>query len=691
MSEIFVEKFKMIANMTSVTVLFAFVSVMVFMLLNDKDKLSKMDKIIVGLIFGMGSILSTHFGINYGKMLLNVRDLGPLIAGLYFDPLSGIIAGTIGGIERYIAGAYFNVGAFTRIACSVSTFLAGIFAWFVNRFIFKGKKPYIRYAIFIGATMEVFHMYAVLITHRYDITSAFYVVDICSTPMIVFSAIGMALTAFLIQLYENKFVSPFKEHNAVETDISSTFQTRLLILMFLLAFATNTFTTRIGLETAYQNASNSLNHNVEAIKRQYEAGYSLHGNVYVAYNGQYTIQNSSGKILYGDYAGETFSSDEMNFLRDQIGKDYFIKEYFGKEVIGKFVMLKDWNTLLVAMPTDSVLLYNNIQAYELSFSSILLFSAIFVFITLMLNNIVVKNIDNINSSLLDITNGNLDRKVDVLNSTEFAALSNGINETVDALKGYIEEEKHRIETELEFARNIQQSSLPKNFKIANHNEFEIYATMSAAKEVGGDFYDFFFIDETKIVLVIADVSGKNISGALFMMRAKTALQSYAAPNLELNEVLEKVNNSLCEGNTSEMFVTAWVAVIDLNTGCAKCANYGHEFPIIMRNGAKYEIYKDVHSLPLAAFEGTKAKVYELKFNAGDRIFVYTDGIPEAINKNNEQYGIDRLLNVLNENKGDKLEELLGKIHSDIEQFADGVEQFDDITMLAVNFINIKNN
>ena len=684
MSEKFVENFKMITTMSSVTCLFALVSVLMFIWANGR-KLSKKDKIIIGIIFGFGSILSTHFGINYEKMLLNVRDLGPLIAGLYFDPLSGIIAGFVGGIERYIVGTYFNVGSYTRIACSVSTCLAGILAWFLNRFIFKGKRPLIRYALFAGATMEVFHMYAVLITHRSDITSAYYVVDVCSNPMIFFTAIGMALTVLLIELYENRIKFPLKIHKNEELDLSSQFQTRLLVLMFLLATLTNSFMTQIGTETAYQNASASLRQNVEVIRRQYDAGYSLLGNVYVEHNGQYTIQNSNGKILYGAHSGENVSKEEMDFLRNHITSDYFVRDYFGQRVIAKCVMLKDWNILLVAMPLDEVLLYNNIQGYELRFSSILLFSAIFLFIALMLNSMVVKNMDSINSSLLKITNGNLDEKVDVNKSSEFVELSNGINETVTALKGYIEEEKNRIEQELEFARNIQQSSLPKNFKFPNHDEFELYANMRAAKEVGGDFYDFFFIDESKIVLVIADVSGKNISGALFMMRAKTAIQSFVTTDMDLQDILAKVNNSLCEGNTSEMFVTAWVAIVDLKTGVAKCANYGHEFPIIMRSGGNYEIYKDAHSLPLAAFEGTKAKVYDIKFNPGDRIFVYTDGIPEAINKEDVQYGMDRLLNELNKNKDMQLEDLLKTIRASLKNFANGAEQFDDITMLAFNF------
>ena len=149
----------------------------------------------IGIIYGFTAILSTHFGVDYGDMILNVRDLGPMIAGLFSDPIAGITAGIIGGFERYIAGTYFGVGSFTRIACSVSTCFAGFFAAFMNIYIFNGRKPSSAYAFFLGAVIEVFHMYVVFITHRDNMEMAFKVVKICSVPMIVFSAIGLAAVA----------------------------------------------------------------------------------------------------------------------------------------------------------------------------------------------------------------------------------------------------------------------------------------------------------------------------------------------------------------------------------------------------------------------------------------------------------------------------------------------------------------
>ena len=158
-------------------------------------------KIIIGIIFGISSVLSTHFGVTYDRMIINVRDIGPLAAGLFFSPSSGIIAGLIGGIERYIVGTYFGIGSYTRIACSLSTCLAGFFAMGMKIKMFKGKKPSPFYAFFMGAVMEVFHMYVVFITHRSDMRMAFLVVSTCSIPMIIFTGIGMLFSSILLQMH----------------------------------------------------------------------------------------------------------------------------------------------------------------------------------------------------------------------------------------------------------------------------------------------------------------------------------------------------------------------------------------------------------------------------------------------------------------------------------------------------------
>ena len=206
--------------------------------------------------------------------------------------------------------------------------------------------------------------------------------------------------------------------------------------------------------------------------------------------------------------------------------------------------------------------------------------------------------------------------------------------------------------------------------------------MTPAREVGGDFYDFFLVDPKHLCMVIADVSGKGIPAALFMMRGKTAIRSMAQAGCTPAEILYRANETLCDGNDAEMFITAWVGIIDLETGRMQCSNAGHEYPVLMRAGEDYALMKDRHGLALAAMEGVRYKDYEIEFNPGDRLFVYTDGVPEAIDEEVEQYGTDRMIDKLNETKHLHMEEVLPAVRLDISVFAGKAEQFDDITMLG---------
>ena len=337
------------------------------------------------------------------------------------------------------------------------------------------------------------------------------------------------------------------------------------------------------------------------------------------------------------------------------------------------------------MPKSEVYWYRDAQAYEFALADILLFTAIYVLIAYLVNRIVVNNIQLINTSLSKITNGNLNETVTVRNSLEFASLSDDINQTVVALKGYINAAEKRIEQELILARTIQTSALPQIFNFPDRDEFELFASMNPAKQVGGDFYDFFFVDRNKIAFVIADVSGKGIPAALFMMRSKTAIRSFAEAGGTPEEILIKTNEALCEGNDAEMFVTVWIGILDLATGCMACANAGHEYPAIMHQNGKYELIKDKHSVALAAMPGIKPKPYEIKLELNDRIFVYTDGVPEAINEKEEQYGTERMLEVLNTTVGMSMENTLNKVSASVNSFKGEAEQFDDITMLGIEF------
>ena len=250
-------------------------------------------------------------------------------------------------------------------------------------------------------------------------------------------------------------------------------------------------------------------------------------------------------------------------------------------------------------------------------------------------------------------------------------------------------EKERIETELNVASNIQRDMLPCIFPaFPEHDEFDIYAAMNPAKEVGGDFYDFFLVDDDHLALIMADVSGKGVPAALFMVIAKTLLKNAAQTGLTPGQVLKKVNNQLCENNETEMFVTVWMGIYEISTGHLQAANAGHEYPAIRRKGGQFELYKDKHGFVLAGMEDTSYEEYALELGKGDALFIYTDGVTEATDAQNTLYGIQRMLNALNHAPEAAPEDLLREVKTDIDRFAGNVPQFDDITMLCLKRENL---
>ncbi|MCR5598933.1 MAG: SpoIIE family protein phosphatase [Lachnospiraceae bacterium] len=676
--------FLMILQMTGVTFLYVLLTVALWYLTRNK-KLNLPGKVLIGIVFGISSILSTHYGIAFDNMVINVRDIGPLAAGLFFSPTAGIIAGLMGGIERYIAGTYFGVGSYTRIACSVSTCLAGFVALLMNRKMFKGKKPSPFYAFFMGAVMEVFHMYVVFVTHRNDMRMAFLVVSTCAIPMIIFTGIGMAVSSGLLQVFTGEWHNPFRKIDEESESLSQKFQRWLFLVVSIVILGSFLFSFILQTQSADQDCRLMLTENYETIRRNYLSGErSLRADSTVSY----CIIGPNRQILKGVDGEKVMLEEEYTRLMQNLGT--ISKEDFKGVRSMVYADRLDVNTILVtAMSISEVYWYRNAQAYEQALADVLLFAVIYVLIAFLVNQIVVNNIRMINESLGKITNGNLNEVVSVRNSSEFASLSDDINQTVVALKGYIEAAEKKIEQELILAQTIQASALPQVFKFPDREDLELFATMKPAKEVGGDFYDFFFVDRDNIALVIADVSGKGIPAALFMMRSKTAIRSFAKSGCSPEDVISKANEALCEGNDAEMFVTVWIGIVNMVTGHMRCANAGHEYPVIKRAGGDYEIIKDVHSMPLAAFPGIKAAPYEMQLHNGDRVFVYTDGVPEAINDSDEQYGTERMLDTLNGARNKSITETLPIISESINEFKQNADQFDDITMLGFEFINPK--
>lgn len=245
-------------------------------------------------------------------------------------------------------------------------------------------------------------------------------------------------------------------------------------------------------------------------------------------------------------------------------------------------------------------------------------------------------------------------------------------------------EKERISTELNVAAEIQANMLPGKFPVfPERREFDLYASMTPAKEIGGDFYDFFLADHDHLVMVVGDVSGKGVPAALYMVISKTLIKNGTSDSLSPGVILEEVNEQLCENNDSDMFVTVWLGIMEIPTGRVVAANAGHEFPAIRKEDGTFVLLKDPHGFVLGGMERVEYREYEFNLRQGEALFVYTDGVPEATNGEEELFGTDRMLEVLNQNPRADPEQKIQQIKAAIDVFVGEAPQFDDITMLLI--------
>ncbi len=284
------------------------------------------------------------------------------------------------------------------------------------------------------------------------------------------------------------------------------------------------------------------------------------------------------------------------------------------------------------------------------------------------------------------------KKLNIHSSNELENLSLTMAKMEESLSEHeeymtkINAQKQRIEAELDMAARIQASMLPSTFPaFPERNEFDIYAIMHPTWDVGGDFYDFFLIDDDHLCLVMADVSGKGIPAALFMMIAKVIAQSCAMLGKSASEILDKTNEALCSNNKTEMFVTMWLGIVELSTGKLTASNAGHEFPAILKNGKKFELLKDKHSLFIGGMPDTKYTEYTVQLEPGDKLFQYTDGVTEATNSKLELFGTDRMVKALNIDPTQSPECIINTVKDAVDKFVGKAEQFDDITMLCFEY------
>lgn len=559
-------------------------------LLKNKTKFGKLNywvsQAIIGVCFGILASLATQFGVDAGDgVAMNVRDASPLAAGLFFGAPAGIIAGVIGGGYRFLYSFIFQTGWVTQWPCSVATLLAGCFAALLRRNIFENRKCGMLSSLGIGATMEVFHMFLVLLFNLYSIDEAFNFVRTCSLPMIICNALALFFSCIASGLVKDK--ESVKEKSK---RISYDFGFRLLMCILVSFIVTSGFTAVV-------------------------------------------------------------------VSRVSIGEN------------------TDANT------------YRQVTIYLIIFIQILIYAAIFVAVYEIIKKRIVRKMEKVNAGLNSIASGNLDTVIDVRDNKEFSDLSDDVNATVNSLKGYIKEANERLNKELEVAHQIQHSALNTVFPpYPNRHDFELFASMDAAKEVGGDFYDFGLLDPYNLVVLIADVSGKGVPAAMFMMNAKSLIKGLLESGRTLEEAFNEANKRLCEQNEAEMFITSWIGKLDLRTGVLEYVNAGHNPPMIIRGNHVCEYLRSKPNFVLGGLSFTKYRTNTAKLYPGDELFLYTDGVTEAANARNELYGEKRLQAFFESRGPEEAETICHKVKEDVYAFADGAPQSDDITMLALRLL-----
>ena len=536
----------------------------------------------IGLIFGLVAIFATETGphvVDGG--VINVRDAAPLVAGLVFGSPAGTVAGVVGGIERWVSVAW-GAGATTRLACSLSTVIAGIAAGLLRTFVFSGRRPAFGFALGIGVTTEVLHMLLILLTNLGNLALAFEYVEECSTWMIALNGLATGL-AFAGQSFLNRDPAYTRPPSLIN-DLGA----RLLLIIFIAFVCVMLFTIRVTYEFSH--------------------GWSS-----------------------------------------------------GSDVA-------------------------RVMLYLMVFMEIIVNTALFIILFQLLRHRVVDNLKKVEDALAKITAGKLDTRVSVDSHREFVVLSRDINETVDALRGYIDEAERRYDRDLALARQIQLSSLPNVFPpYPERRDFDLYACMDTAREVGGDFYDFFMLDNHTLVFLVADVSGKGVPAALFMMKAKTELHTLMESGLDVDEAMTEANRRLCEDNESGMFVTVWLGRLDLACGRLCYANAGHNPPLIAHVDGRFEYFKEAKpNLFLAGMDGVRYRKNVTDVEPGDKLFLYTDGITEAVDTVQSMYGEERLRSLLCGMSDFGPRAACEAVREDVAAFAGGAEQSDDITMLAVS-------
>ena len=656
-----------------------------------EERSYRTEQLIFGVVFGTLAILGTEFGIHYNGAVLNIRDAAPLCAALYFGPEAGIIAGLIGGIERWFA-VYWGVGTFTRLACTVGTIVAGAFGALLKKYIFEDRVPGVVYAFGIGGVTEVFHMLMVYLFRGDEALQAHEVISACAPYMIPLVACTVAFPAYFISIFNGK--SPFATKRS-NRKIAQNIAIGLSISVLIAFVLSNTFQITLQNRLAKANAESMLSQSLTDVVTKLNASeekedeiQNLRENIsyrHIGSSGEFVAINQNSEIVAN--RPSIINKENLSKILDDFksGGEYELNIIKNKEMGNKndyyfsYAQYKDYYIIGIYPAADADLIKNTSNTLT-ALLEIVILGVVFIMIYILIRIVVVKDLNTINEVLAAISSGKLDSVVEVNSSEEFTSLSTDINTTVDTLKKYIADAELRVAEELQMAHNIQKSALPSDFP--NDDRFEIYANMLTAKDVGGDFYDFYPVGNDKYALLIADVSEKGIPAAMFMMSAKTTIKSIVETGATPAIALMKANEKLYSDNVEEMFVTVWLGIVDLNTGNMKYANAGHNYPVLIKKDGSTVFLKDKPGLVLAGMEKQKYKDYEIVIERGETIYLYTDGVSEAINTDKELFGEDRMLAAISESDIAYPKDICKHVKAKVDEFVGETPQFDDITMLA---------
>ena len=758
--------------------------------------------LIIGALFGAASVFATEYAVDVGGTFATAADVAPLCAGLFFGGPAGIVAGLIGGAERYLAIAW-GADIYLQLAETISIIFAGFFAAFLRGRLFDHNYPAAGVAAATGIVMAIIRMTIVFLTHAAEAGEAFEVVKLCTVPTVVASAVALFVAGIGVGIIEMCFEG--RSHH--QKTITQRVQGSLIIVVIIAYVVTTLLVYALQTSTADFNAANTIDTNLDDVKsdvidsadnglldtlravrdeyvsspkltlpelaethgvdeinlvdadgvvakstdeayvgtnindreetrafssllgesgaeerireakkdasqedspkmkyagiRLAEGGYLEIGipreaydeavtanavmfteNRHIGNEGYILVANSEGIVVNGKSAGAVLAAVGLGTSETPSYGGVLKQNVAGVPSVYKYVEAEGY-LFFGIMTQDEVYSTREASTYVNSFMLVLIFGVIFMMIYFVIRRVVLKDINGIKRDVGSIARGELDVWLTYNSASEFASLSDGINQAIAALKHFNDEEKARIEKDLELAKSIQCSSLPAVFPA--QAEYNIYANMRTAKEVGGDFYDFYMVDKNKLVFMIADVSGKGIPAAMFMMTAKTMLKSLTETGITENEVFNRANEKLCENNEAGMFVTAWMGILDTSTGHVKFVNAGHNPPLIYRSGEGFDYIQCKSGFVLSGMETSKYNVQELDLKPGDKILLYTDGVTEATNLYETLYGEERLKKFLNTVADHDVVRTISDVLGDIDRFVGKAPQFDDITMVMVQY------